>query len=84
MAMLKGALKASESDFSLAISGIAGPDGGSEAKPVGTVFVGAYAKDGERIIERLNLNGDRNYIREQSALAAYVCLLKLKPSLFLA
>ena len=84
MAMLKGALKASESDFSLAISGIAGPDGGSEAKPVGTVFVGAYAKDGERIIERLNLNGDRNYIREQSALAAYVCLLKLKPRLFLA
>lgn len=84
MAMLKGALKASESDFSLAISGIAGPDGGSEAKPVGTVFVGAYAKDGECIIERLNLNGDRNYIREQSALAAYVCLLKLKPRLFLA
>ncbi|MCD8213926.1 MAG: CinA family protein, partial [Campylobacter sp.] len=40
-AMLNGALSSSNSDLALAISGIAGPDGGSAQKPVGTVFVGA-------------------------------------------
>ncbi|MFL1706797.1 CinA family protein [Campylobacter sp. MOP7] len=81
-AMLSGALASSGADFALAASGIAGPGGGSEEKPVGTVFVGALAKDGSSIIERLNLKGDRGYIREQSALHAYLCLLKLRPRLF--
>lgn len=82
-AMLSGAIRSSGADFALAVSGIAGPSGGSDAKPVGTVFVGALAKDGSSIVERLNLKGDRGYIREQSALQAYVCLLKLKPNIFL-
>lgn len=80
--MLSGALSSSGADFALAASGIAGPGGGSEAKPVGTVFVGALAKDGSSVIERLNLKGDRGYIREQSALHAYICLLKLRARLF--
>ena len=81
-AMLSGALRSSGADFALAVSGVAGPDGGSEEKPVGTVFVGALSKSGKSIVNRLKLNGDRNYIREQSAMHAYVCLLRLAPEIF--
>lgn len=81
-AMLKGALDASLADFALAISGIAGPDGGSEQKPVGTIFVAAGDRDGAMIVERVFLKGDRNQIREQSAMSAYACLLRLAPKLF--
>jgi nicotinamide-nucleotide amidase len=38
-AMAEGALAAAEADFALAVTGIAGPDGGSPEKPVGTVFI---------------------------------------------
>ena len=82
--MLSGALSSSNADFSLAISGIAGPDGGSAQKPVGTVFVGAMSKDKRVVIERLLLKGDRNYIRSQSVLSAFACLLRLKSELFFA
>ncbi|MCR4941697.1 MAG: CinA family protein [Campylobacter sp.] len=80
--MLKGALQASDADFCLAISGIAGPDGGSDEKPVGCVFVGAMGKDGREIILRLQLDGDRNFIREQSVMGAFACLLRLYPHIF--
>ncbi|QCD53084.1 CinA family protein [Campylobacter sp. RM16192] len=80
--MLSGAIRSSGADFALAVSGIAGPDGGSVEKPVGTVFVGALSKNGKIIVDRLNLNGDRNYIREQSALHAYTCLLRIAPEIF--
>ncbi|MBR8462401.1 CinA family protein [Campylobacter sp. faydin G-24] len=83
-AMLKGALNNSNADFALAISGVAGPSGGSIEKPVGTVFVGAASSDGSMIVERLMLNGERNYIREQSVLSAYLCLLRLKSEIFFA
>lgn len=81
-AMLSGAIRSSGADFALAVSGIAGPAGGSESKPVGTVFVGALSKSGKILIDRLNLKGNRNYIREQSALHAYACLLRLAPEIF--
>ncbi|KEA46184.1 competence protein [Campylobacter mucosalis] len=80
--MLEGALNASKADFSLAISGIAGPSGGSDEKPVGTVFVGAMNKSKKSVIKRLQLDGNREYIREQSAMSAYACLLRLEPELF--
>lgn len=81
-AMLNGAIVAANADFALAISGIAGPDGGSPKKPVGTVFVGAMDKDKNILVEQLLLKGGRNYIREQSVLAAFACLLRLKGELF--
>lgn len=80
--MLDGALKASESDFALATSGIAGPDGGTKDKPVGTVFVGAASKDGGFLVERLLLDGDRNYIQNQSAYSAFKLLFDLEPDIF--
>jgi nicotinamide-nucleotide amidase len=57
--MLDGALQASGADYALATSGVAGPSGGSEDKPVGTVYIGMGTKNGEKIIEKLFLQGDR-------------------------
>lgn len=73
--MMEGALNTSLADFSVATSGIAGPTGGSEEKPVGTVFIGARNKQGEVLVERLLLRGDREYIQKQSAYHALRLLL---------
>lgn len=80
--MLQGAIKTTNANFALATSGIAGPSGASEAKPVGTVFVGVCNKE-KTIIERLLLKGDRAYIQEQSAYYAFLLLLKLENELFM-
>jgi len=81
--MLEGVLNASLSDYAIATSGIAGPDGGSAEKPVGTVFVGARNKEGEVLIERLLLEGDRIYIQRQSAYHALKLLLHVGEKIFL-
>jgi nicotinamide-nucleotide amidase len=80
--MMEGALNASLADFAVATSGVAGPGGGSEEKPVGTVFVGARSKQGEIIVERLLLKGDRNYIQKQSAYHAFRLLLEVGKNYF--
>ncbi|MDD3343230.1 MAG: CinA family protein [Sulfurospirillaceae bacterium] len=81
--MLEGILNASLSDFALATSGIAGPSGGSVEKPIGTIFVGARQKNGEIIVERLLLQGDREYIQTQSAYHALKLLLRVGNKIFL-
>ncbi len=80
--MLEGTLKRSSSDFALATSGIAGPLGGSQSKPVGTVFVGARAKNGEILVERVLLQGDREYIQKQSCYHALRLLLHVGKDVF--
>ncbi|MBN1501431.1 MAG: competence/damage-inducible protein A [Spirochaetes bacterium] len=63
--MLDGALLKSGSDIAVAVSGIAGPSGGTQEKPVGLVLIGL--KHGEyKEIKRLNLSGNRNRIRERT------------------
>ena len=64
--MAAGALANSEADWAVAVTGIAGPDGGSEAKPVGTVYVAWQGKNGGVKVERLQLSGDRHQIRKQA------------------
>lgn len=76
--MARGALKNSHADFSLSISGIAGPDGGSIDKPVGLVwFAWAEKPDKEKniIAEQKNFSGDRNAVREQAVLHALIQLV---------
>ena len=64
--MAIGALKAARADYAVSISGIAGPDGGSEEKPVGTVWF-AFATDrGEGIPRRECFSGDRDAVRRQA------------------
>ncbi len=74
-AMAEGALRHSAADFALSITGIAGPDGGSEDKPVGTVCFGWawYAGCDRHIkgsITTRHFKGDRASVRNQSALFA--------------
>ncbi len=78
-AMLDGVMNASNSHFSIAISGIAGPDGGSLDKPIGTVFVGVKHQSGLKNIEALQLSGDRNLIQ----IAASNHALRMLSELFL-
>lgn len=79
-AMADGALKRSQADVAVAITGIAGPEGGSEQKPVGTV-VFAVAKRGEREedanaeLKVFPKDGGRAEIRRQAALVALELLL---------
>lgn len=68
-AMAKGARLASGSDLGLAVTGIAGPEGGSEDKPVGTVFVSLAALDG-CWTKRFQFNGSRDEIRTLTAWTA--------------
>jgi nicotinamide-nucleotide amidase len=82
--MTEGAINVSYADFAIAVSGIAGPDGGTEFKPVGTVYVGVRCKEESRV-EKLQLHGDRNYVQEQSMLHAVKMLLLIdKPTFFSA
>ncbi|MBS1204674.1 MAG: hypothetical protein H6R25_1573 [Proteobacteria bacterium] len=64
--MAIGALKAARADYAISISGIAGPDGGSEEKPVGTVWFGIASVSGEGITRRECFAGDRESVRRQA------------------
>ena len=61
--MASGGLKAAHSDFALSVTGIAGPDGGSPEKPVGTVCFGWAFKTREVETERIVFSGDRHEVR---------------------
>jgi nicotinamide-nucleotide amidase len=67
--MASGAVAASEAQWAVAITGIAGPSGGSADKPVGTVCF-AWAGPGAATAVRLHLPGDRAAIRHESVAVA--------------
>jgi nicotinamide-nucleotide amidase len=75
--MAVGALARSRADVSVAVSGIAGPSGGSPDKPVGTVWLAWTARSGEVRTRLLRLAGERTAIREQSVIAALQGVLDL-------
>ncbi len=76
-AMAQGAIKHSSADVAVAISGIAGPDGGTELKPVGTVVFARSERGNEDVNaeERLIEGSNRSEIRHQAALVALELLL---------
>ena len=67
--MLKGIQKIAKSDYAVAISGIAGPTGGSKFKPVGTVYIGVKTPDSQEVFHCF-FHGNREEIQEQSTLFA--------------
>ena len=64
--MAIGALKAARADYAVSISGIAGPDGGSVEKPVGTVWFGVASVSGQGVTRRECFAGDREAVRRQA------------------
>jgi nicotinamide-nucleotide amidase len=69
-AMAEGALARFEADTAVSITGIAGPDGGSEEKPVGTVCWSVKLADGRGVTRTVHLPGDRVEIRDRSTTVA--------------
>ena len=69
-AMAQGALQHSRADYSVAVTGIAGPDGGTAEKPVGTVCFGWSRRGADTRTTRIVFDGDRQQVRELSILAA--------------
>lgn len=65
--MLEGVFEITKADFGIAISGIAGPEGGSKKTPVGTVWVAIGERDKNPKTFCLYLQGDRNNIIQEAA-----------------
>jgi nicotinamide-nucleotide amidase len=74
-AMAAGALGHSPAHFSVAVTGIAGPDGGTLAKPVGTVWIATGARGAAPEATLLHAAGDRGSVRAQSVARALELLL---------
>ena len=74
-AMAEGALGRFGAALAASVTGVAGPDGGSESKPVGLTYVG-LARHGATDVRRLQLVGDREAIREAAARAALEWLIE--------
>jgi nicotinamide-nucleotide amidase len=64
--MARGIRRVAATDFGLAVTGIAGPDGGTAEKPVGTVYMALATADGERVVCH-HFGGSRDEIRRLSA-----------------
>ena len=74
MAMVQGAINHSRAEVAVAVTGIAGPDGGSAKKPVGTVWI-AWSVLGKTTAKCHHFAGDRAAVREQTVLLALQGLL---------
>jgi nicotinamide-nucleotide amidase len=70
-AMADGALARSRADIALSVTGIAGPGGATETKPVGLVFIGAARRGGALMVERHVFGGDRAAVRLASVSVAF-------------
>eukprot|EP01047_Picozoa_sp_COSAG01_P004018 COSAG01_NODE_128_length_24936_cov_324.347264_2_plen_421_part_00 len=75
-AMLQGLLSGSGADYGMAITGIAGPDGGSEGKPVGTVYI-AYGALQDMRCKLYAFRGQRADIQRRAAFSAVLALYQL-------
>jgi nicotinamide-nucleotide amidase len=74
-AMVLGALEHSRADEALAITGIAGPGGGTDTKPVGTVFIAWGGQLADPQVGRLQFEGNREAVRRQAVECALQGLL---------
>ena len=75
-AMCQGLLNQTKSNLAVSVTGIAGPGGGSDDKPVGLVFI-AVADQKQIVVEKCRFRGDRSQIQRRSVNKAFAMLLKL-------
>ena len=68
--MAKGVLKLGDADVSVAVTGIAGPTGGTDEKPVGLVYIGISGRYGTFVFKN-NFNGNRDEVRIQTVKRAF-------------
>ena len=71
--MARGALLRTGADMAISTTGVAGPSGGSDAKPVGTVYIAVAEKHGSICSRRFHFPGDRATIRSRTAHLALAC-----------
>ena len=77
VAMAEGGIRFSHADYCIAVTGVAGPEGGTEQKPVGTVCFAWAGTEQKPVSEQNHFDGDRHAIREQSVAHALTRLLAL-------
>jgi len=75
--MARAVLSLAGADISVAVSGVAGPDGGTEAKPVGTVWFGWMLRDGFPVARCFRFPGDRAAVRTAAVQQALLGLIEL-------
>ena len=75
-AMCKGCMRVSGSDIGISTTGIAGPDGGSKEKPVGTVYIGVTTKD-KTDVRKYVFSGDRDEVRNQTVETALLMAISI-------
>jgi nicotinamide-nucleotide amidase len=75
--MVRGALSKSRANVAVAITGIAGPSGGTPGKPVGTVWLAWGRGHHPPVTEMVHLDGDRDAIRRQTVAVAFAGLQKI-------
>lgn len=71
--MAEGGRKAAEADACISVTGIAGPEGGTEEKPVGLVYIGCCMKE-KTVVRKYQFTGNRQKIREHAVVSALVLL----------
>jgi nicotinamide-nucleotide amidase len=76
-ALADGALERFDADFGIGITGIAGPGGGTDSKPVGLVCFSVAGRDGTRITRSTRLPGSRSDIRDRATTVAMHLLRRL-------
>ncbi len=79
LAMARGALGASSADLAIAVTGIAGPDGGSAEKPVGLVHIAIATASGNIFHDARITPGTRGEIREKTVLRAFKLIADILP-----
>lgn len=76
IALAEGALRNSHAGYALAITGIAGPGGGSDDKPVGTVWFAWAGENNDTVSEKQIFAGDRQQVRQQAIVLALSGMLR--------
>jgi nicotinamide-nucleotide amidase len=72
LAMSAGLLEHTPAELALSVTGIAGPEGGSTEKPVGTVWISARYRHGGELCRDFHILGNRDAVRRRSAVAAFI------------